>query len=153
MNFHFEIPQPLGSFWLQTLNCGDVGEEQFLCPGAWGMQRICPSFQSLSILKPDCLRYWSFYKTDLLIPFSTMPFACGRKPHCCTFNAGALISVAISCHYRILHQLVRDRAAKLFGVCHQPLHLGKTSASSGFLNLIGAHWCSSLHGSIFGAGT
>ena len=49
-----------------------------------------------------------------------------------TFNAGALIGVAISCHHRILHQLVRDWAAEILGVCHQPLHLEKCAWKIGF---------------------
>ena len=44
-------------------------------------------------------------------------------PWHCTFNARTLVGVAISSHYRILHQLVGDGAAQLLGICHQPLHL------------------------------
>ena len=137
INSRFEIPQPLASFWFQTVMCSDVGEEtclpiSWLCPGAWG------HVKSLSIASNSSIQNLTAYSSFIrLIYSSTHPvqpwrFLCCWKQHCCTFNAGALIGVAISCHYRILHQLMRDRAAKLFGVCHQPLYLGKTSASSGF---------------------
>ena len=88
-----------------------------------------PLVQSLSIHKSNCLRYLSFYKTHLFIysshfqlwPSHVAPNLTGHR----TFNAGALIGVAISCHHWILHQLVRDRAAEILRVCHQPLHLQK----------------------------
>ena len=50
-----------------------------------------------------------------------------------TFNAGALVGVAISCHHWILHQLVRDGAAEILRVRHQPLHLKKMLLENWFL--------------------
>ena len=106
-----------------------------------------PLVQSLSIHKSDGLRYLSFYKTHLfilLIPFSTMTFpCCPNLTRHRTFNAGALVGVAISCHHRILHQLVRDRAAEILRVRHQPLHLKKMHLEnwSGKVRVSGWVWC------------